>query len=185
MSVAVAAQGWELVDADEIGREVVNSDQDVLRKLVNAFGADVVDADGKLVRSLVAKRTFGDPRGTGTLNSIVHTALISRLKSQIETIRLSDGDAVVDCALVFEWGIEDDFDLVICVHAPQEIRKARIINRDGRSPVEVEGMFRAQLPEDEKIRRSQIAIANNGAAEKMKAYGEMIATLPRLLSGDV
>ncbi len=51
LSKAVEAHGWVLVDADDIGREVVDSDKDVLKKLSDAFGDDVIDTDGKLLRS--------------------------------------------------------------------------------------------------------------------------------------
>ncbi len=185
LAKAVAAHGWALVDADGMGRDVVDSDQDVRDRLADAFGADVIGSDGKLVRPLVAKRAFADASGTETLNSIVHPALVRRLKSFIETIRTRNEHAVVDCSLIFEWGIEDKHDLVVCVHADPETRKKRIMDRDGRSPEEVDGMFRAQLPEDEKIRRSHIAFANDSLPESLTAFGAVVAGLPDLLSNIV
>lgn len=185
LSKAVATHGWVLVDADDMGRDVVDTDQDVRDRLADAFGADVIGSDGKLVRPLVAKRAFADAAGTETLNSIVHPALVSRLKSRIETIRTQNKHGVIDCSLIFEWGIEDDLDLVICVHADPETRKKRIMDRDGRSSEEIDGMFRAQLPEDEKIRRAHIAFANDRVPESLSAFGAVVAGLPVLLSDRV
>ncbi len=98
-------------------------------------------------------------------------------------IRSRKEHAVVDCSLIFEWGIECDLDLVICVYADPEIRKKRIMGRDGRSSEEIEGIFRAQMSEDKKIRCSHMAFANDKAPEILTSYGVLIAEFPRLLAG--
>ena len=175
----MAEQEWVLVDADEIGHEVVEDDPVVLGKLTEAFGRDIIDADGKLERHVVAKRAFADKGKTRQLNDIVHPVLIDRIISRINELRSKKNDAVVDCALIFEWGIEDLFDIVVTVQSHEHLRKERLLKRDGRSSDEIEGMFSAQLPESEKVSRADIVFANNSSPDRIEAYGLMLSELPR------
>jgi len=177
----IEEHGWILVDADKIGREVVENDPSILGKLANAFGQDIIDDNGNLNRHLVALRAFADPRKNQVLNDIVHPALINRLKSRIDELKEEKVHVVVDCALIFEWGIESLFDVVVCAQAHEHIRKERMMKRDNRSSDEVDGMFSAQLPESEKVNRADIVLTNNGSIDRIKAYGLMLSELPQYL----
>ncbi|MFC1551694.1 dephospho-CoA kinase [Candidatus Latescibacterota bacterium] len=178
LAAVLAMQGWALIDADEIGREVVETDPAVLDDLADAFGSDVLDISGKLNRGLVARRAFSSPENTGTLNDIVHPSLIRCLKSQVNELRAENANVVVDCALIFEWGIGGLFDTVVCVQADEELRKKRIMERDSRSPDDIENLFAAQLPESEKIRLSDMVFENNFHTEKIREFGLTLSGLP-------
>ncbi|MFC1692129.1 dephospho-CoA kinase [Candidatus Latescibacterota bacterium] len=176
----IEKHGWVLIDADEIGREVVESSSDILKNLADAFGSDIVDSDGKLDRRLLAKRVFGNIENTNKLNKIVHPPLIKRLKSSIKEVISENRNGVIDCALIFEWDIEDIFDFVICAAADERLRKKRLMERDGRSSEEVENLFSAQLLESEKMRKADIVLKNNDSIERMKIFSKMLAELPRI-----
>ena len=185
LAKAVVDSGWELIDADILGREVVDNDATIRERLTAVFGSDVILDDGSLDRRLIAQRAFASPEATKSLNAIIHPSLINKLISSIAAHDNAGHHCVVDCALIFEWGIETLFEIIVCVYAGQEIRKRRLMARDGRSEEEVEDMFAAQIPEIDKIRRSNIAVGNNGSVVFLKAMGRMIAELPdRLTSGD-
>jgi dephospho-CoA kinase len=177
LAAVLAMQGWAVVDADEIGREVVETDSAVLEDLADAFGADVLNISGKLNRGLVAQRAFSSPENTVKLNDIVHPSLIRRLKSRVGELRSENSNAVVDCALIFEWDIGDLFDTVVCVQADEELRKQRIIARDGRSSGDIENLFAAQLPESEKIKRSDMVFENNFSADKIGEFGLHLSSI--------
>ncbi|MFC1490018.1 dephospho-CoA kinase [Candidatus Latescibacterota bacterium] len=177
LAAELAVKGWALIDADEIGREVVETDPAVLDDLADAFGSDVRNISGKLNRGLVASRAFSTPENTKTLNDIVHPSLIRRLKSQVNVLRVENANAVVDCALIFEWGIGDIFDTVVCVTADERLRKERIMNRDGRSSDDIENLFSSQLPENEKAERSDIVFENNSSTDKIREFGLSLAKL--------
>ncbi len=176
----LARCGWELIDADLIGREVVENDPEVLGSLARSFGSDILDDSGSLQRHLLAQKAFDSPENTRTLNAIVHPALIDRLSARIAESRKRTGHTVVDCALILEWNIKHLFDVLVCVWADEELRKKRIMVRDGRTEAEVMGMFAAQLPEIEKMRLADIVLANNGSAVAIRALGTMLSELPRL-----
>ena len=174
----VARYGGNLIDADEIGREVVEGNSSIIDALVDAFGEDIIGPNGSLDRRLLARRVFVNPEATEKLNGIVHPRLISLLVERIEVLRARGVRTVVDCALVFEWGIEDVFDLVICVQAELERRVERIMKRDGRTRAEIEGVNAAQLPEAEKVRRADLVVTNNGSLERLEAFARMFSLLP-------
>ena len=114
------------------------------------------------------------------LNRIVHPRLVGRLESRIGEFRRDAVDAVIDCALVFEWDMDDRFDLVICVAAEEEARKRRLMARDGRTESEVRDMFAAQLPEPEKMRRADLVLNNTTIGEDaVRRFGALLADAPR------
>jgi len=172
-SEAVAGRGWKLINADDIGRHVVEEDDSILKELADEFGSDIIDSDGTLNRRLLASRAFSNPERTSILNGIVHPRLVERLKEMIGAMRSAGENVVVDCALIFEWRIEKMFDLIVCVAADEPLRKKRLMDRDGRSESDVEGMFSAQKPEEEKAAQSDIVIHNNGASERIKVLGAL------------
>ena len=143
--------GWTLIDADDIGREVVEN-KVILDELAGAFGNDILDKEGRLRRRELGKRAFPDQEKTRMLNTIVHPPLIRLLKRRVDALRTSGGNVVVDCALIFEWEIEGIFDEVICVAADIQLRRERIMLRDGRSAGEFDDLCAAQFTEIEKIR---------------------------------
>ena len=183
LAKTVARYDWNLIDADDIGREVVEENSSIIEALAGAFGNDIVRRDGTLDRRLVARRVFVSPEATARLNSIVHPKLIGLLVERIEVLRAGGVRTVVDCALIFEWGIENVFDLVVCVQADFERRIERIMNRDGRTREEIEGFYAAQLPEAEKVRRADLVIANNGSLERLEAFSRLLSLLPDVMPG--
>jgi len=185
LSREIADHGWELVDVDDLGRTVVEDDAGVLAALAAAFGEDILLGDGSLDRRLLAGRAFASREANAALNWIVHPPLIRRLERRIGELRRDGADAVVDCALVFEWGIGGRFDLVICVAADEETRKRRLMSRDGRSESEVHDLFAAQFPEPEKIRRADLVLNNTDADESMiRRFGALLAEAPRFFPGE-
>lgn len=179
LAKVIASRGWMLIDADLVGREVVEEDEDMLRELARIFGRDILGKDGKLDRRLLARKAFATNENTRKLNRVVHPVLVRRITEKIRDERNAGTHAVVDCALIYEWGIEGLFDLVVCIRADESIRKKRLMERDGRSDEEVERMFSAQLPETVKVQKADIVLTNKDTPENMVIYGLMLADLPR------
>jgi dephospho-CoA kinase len=178
LAAALAEKGWTLVDVDALGREVVEGDGAMLGELARLFGEDIIGQDGKLNRRLLARRAFSTSENTGMLNRVVHPTLIAKVSGVIRRLRDAGKRTVVDCALIYEWGIEALFHVVVCVRADADIRRNRLMERDLRSAEEVERIFAIQLPECDKAIRADIVLANNGPRERLIAYGFMLSDLP-------
>src|ERR1700733_14071320 len=136
-----AAHGAHVIQADMIGRKLMEPGQAVYAGIVDHFGKGVVLPDGRLDRGALAKIAFADGR-VEELNAIVHPAVIARQAKLNEAIFASDPHAVVmvESALIFETnygGTQTDersrwssrFDRIILVTAPEEAKIARFVAR--------------------------------------------------------
>jgi dephospho-CoA kinase len=173
-------RGWQVIDADLVGKDVIAGDNNVIESLSREFGHDIVKPDGTLDRRLLARRAFATAEETAVLNAIVHPALTAHIRDLIADKRNAGSNTVVDCALIYEWGIDNLLDLVVCVHADPELRMNRIMKRDGRTREEIERLFAAQLTEAVKMSRADLVLANNGTEERLESLALLLDCLPRL-----
>jgi dephospho-CoA kinase len=161
--------GAHVIDADEVGRRLMQPGQAVYDRIVEHFGKQIVRADGSLDRRALAELAFGeDPeceRNREELNRIVHPATIAAQEEWMRDIFSADPDAVaiVESALVFEasgeltekasaWpsipGWRRRFDRIILVTAPDDLKIQRFIERSRASS----GADRAMLAKDARKR---------------------------------
>lgn len=176
---AIEQRGWELVDADLLGRDVVETSAALLDRLAAAFGPDIIES-GRLNRGELARRAFKDAETVRRLNGIVHPVLVDELRARLAGLRERGVNTVVDCALIFEWNIEAEFEYVVTVTAEETERIRRIRERDGRPDSVITGIMAAQLPEAEKVRRADIVLKNDRGIDRIETFGRMLAALPDL-----
>ncbi len=162
--------GAKVIDADAIGKEVVETRPEVLHDIVNAFGTQFVDDNGTLKRKELGSFVFQDEQRKKQLNAIVHPHLWKEVLRRIETAR-KEGYAliIVDAALIYETGLDKHFLKVIVVSAPLEQRITRIRARDGLTEDEIRHRFEAQMPLEDKVKRADFVIENDGSLEALKA----------------
>lgn len=159
-------RGAAVVDADELARRAVAPGSAGLRRVVEAFGREVLDAGGELDRAALARRVFADADARARLEAIVHPE-VARLRPAAERAALAGGRpdraiVVHDIPLLFEVGLGDEFDLVAHVHAPAEARRARLVEGRGMAPDEAAARIAAQMPSEEKIPLADVVIDNSG-----------------------
>jgi dephospho-CoA kinase len=163
--VAGLFQRWgaTIIDADQIVREVQAPGGPVLREIVRRFGDEVMLADGSLDRPALRRRVLADPEALAALNGIVHPAVHAR-RAELVDRAASQGARVVvsDIPLLFEAADPSQFDVIVLVDAPEDVRLARLVEHRGLKPDEARGMIRAQLPASDKRPRSDFVIQNDG-----------------------
>ena len=133
-----AMHGAHVIDADRIAHEVLE-EGDVVRQIVDRFGVDMLDADGRIRRRAVADRVFGPmpdhARALEWLEALVHPRVRSRIEAQLAALRARedghDGDAVVvlDVPLLVQAGWADRCDRLVVVSCSEEIRQQRLAAR--------------------------------------------------------
>ncbi|HEX7728646.1 MAG TPA: dephospho-CoA kinase [Terracidiphilus sp.] len=179
------AHGAEVIEADELGRSLMEPDHAVYDEIVRVFGAGVVAADGRLDRAALARIAFSEGR-LQELNAIVHPATIAAQSVWMDEIfaRKPAAVAVVISALIFE--VERDahargeadteladwkrrFDRIVVVTAPDDVKIARYaarIDPDGRNRAAAEADARTrlthQIPDAEKAARADYLLTNTG-----------------------
>ena len=116
--------GFMVIDVDAIGHTVLESEKE---KIISAFGGSVVDETGTVDRAKLGEIIFGNRRNKAVLESILHPAMVKKVK---EIINKSDGNIVINAAILFRMGLHQLCDFVICVKAPFIIRLMRALKRD-------------------------------------------------------
>lgn len=155
----------------ELGAHVI--DADVLARAAIAPGtpghARVLEEFGTVDRAQLRAIVFRDPARREELERIIHPE-VARLRAEQEAQLAQAGVRVVvnDIPLLFEAGLEGDVDLIVLVDAPRAERIRRIVANRGVAADEAELMVNAQMPSEQKRRRSDIVIENDGSIADLK-----------------
>jgi dephospho-CoA kinase len=171
--VAGLFQSWgaAVVDADVLAREVVEPGSQGLREVEKAFAPEpLILADGSLNRPKLASIIFADPTKKKLLESILHPLIRQRWLANLDQLRKSGAKVIAYVVpLFFESTAKmSEIEKVILVSAPEELRIARVIARDGFTREAAELRLKAQLPESQKISRSDYVIVNDGTPQQLE-----------------
>ncbi len=154
-------KGAYIIDGDILAREILEIDKTLLPKLCEAFGYDILNADGvTLNRRALAKKAFSSSENTTLLNSIMHPAINSEIRKQADKAFLKYNTVIVDAAAIIESGFADECDIMLVVHAPEEIRKERIMKRDNLSEEDALIRMNAQMDDKFYLKKATYVISN-------------------------
>jgi dephospho-CoA kinase len=165
----LAQLGATVIYADDLSRDVVRPGLPALAAIVERWGKDVLQADGTLDRARLRGIIFADADEREALNRIVHPEIRRRRSELIAEARnRSDPIVVAVIPLLFEAALQHEFDLVMLIDAPEELRVARLMSR-GRMPIEeARRMMAAQMDPAVKRRGAQIVIDNDSTLEALR-----------------
>ncbi|MBU0984973.1 MAG: dephospho-CoA kinase [candidate division Zixibacteria bacterium] len=152
--------GARIIDADLIGRQVVDNSAALLKKLTRAFGPEILDSSGKLDRRRLAALAFASEAGKRKLNDLVHPYLLRELRAQRRAAEKDHALVVIDAALLLFWEMDEEVDYVLVVHAGEKRRLERLTGR-GISPRDARSRQRAQLPFKEFQKRADHVLMNH------------------------
>ncbi len=170
LAAALRDLGAPVIDADAISRGVVRKGSPALEEIARGFGRVLLGPDGELDRKAMAALVFADPAERARLEAIVHPAVRAGVAAETARLAAAGHDlAFYDVPLLFERGLEAEVDCVVVVHAPRGVQLARLQARDGMTRAEAEARLDAQLPIDEKARRADVVVSNEGDAASLCA----------------
>ncbi|MGB5105436.1 MAG: dephospho-CoA kinase [Candidatus Zixiibacteriota bacterium] len=160
--------GAVVINADDLGKEVVATNATVLKRLKTAFGADNVFTNRKLNRTKLASKAFATEENTAKLNAIVHPALLALLRKQIARHSRSRRTKllVVDAALLFDWKLDRELDVVIVVDSTLKNQLARL-KKAGRSRQDAMQRIKRQIPKYRLRKMADAVICNNGTTDQL------------------
>jgi len=155
-----AKNGYKIIDADRIAREVVQPEGSAYGELLEAFGTEFLLSDGSLDRRRLGRAVFRDAQKLALLNRITHKYIIE------EMVRQSEGEknAVMDAPLPNTFGVPCDKTLYVT--APPAVRIKRIMERDALSEADAKARIRAQ---------DNDAVYRSGADAVLENDGDMAA----------
>jgi dephospho-CoA kinase len=157
--------GVQVVDTDELARQLVKPGQPALNEIQSAFGKNIVAPDGRLHRDELARLVFSDAAARQQLEMILHPRIRECWRAQIETGRGENRAlAVVVIPLLFETQAESDFDKIICVACSAASQRERLLTR-GWTNRQIQQRLVAQWPIEQKIARSNFVVWTEGSPE--------------------
>ena len=159
------ARGAQVVDTDELARQLVQPGQPALAEIQAEFGKSIVASDGRLRRDELAEIIFADAAARQKLEAILHPRIRERWLAQVEIWRKENRAlAVVVIPLLFETRAESHFNKIICVACSTPTQRQRLLSR-GWTPEQIKQRLAAQWPVEQKISRADFVVWTDGALD--------------------
>ena len=164
-----ANAGVPVVSADELSRRAVGPGSEGLADVLQAFGDRVLGPDGSLDRTHMRARVFQDEAARRRLESILHPR-VKELRDVWIRERRAEGNSLVvsEIPLLFEAGLDPEFDVIVVVDAPTDERLRRLVNRRGLDETEVRRIMAVQMDPVEKRRRADHVLVNDGSLADLR-----------------
>jgi len=162
--------GATVIDSDVLAREVVAPGTPALAAITANWGQSVLSPDGSLNRDALRSSVFQDPDELLELNEIVHPEIEKKRDAAIAVAR-AKGDMVVVCVvpLLFEKHMADDYDKIVLVDAPRQLRFERLLKKRGIEEAEALRMIASQMPAELKRARADYVIENIGSITQLQS----------------
>jgi dephospho-CoA kinase len=165
VSALLAARGAVIVDADRIAREVVEPGTPGLSAILEAFGRQVITADGFLDRAALAAVVFADPEARKRLDGIVHPLVRARA-TELAAAAPPDAVVVHDVPLLVETGQASSYDLVLVVEADPATRVSRLVQR-GLTAEDARARIAVQASDEQRRAVADVVLDNSGTQQQL------------------
>ena len=164
-----ASAGVPVVSADELSRRVVEPGSEGLAEVLQAFGDGVLGPDGSIDRARMRSRVFQDETARRRLEGILHPRVRELREAWIGERRAEESPlAVSEVPLLFEVGLDSEFDVVVVVDTPEEERLSRVVRGRGLEEAEVRLIMAAQMDPREKRQRADHVLVNEGSLDDLR-----------------
>jgi len=163
------SKGFTVVDADKMSREMTSAGGKAIPYIREHFGPGFILEDGSLNRAAMRDLVFKDPSKKKILEEGTTKVVLEDIEA-IKKERAASNDKALffDIPLLFETGSEDDYDAVWVVTADYEIRKNRVMARDGIDSSIIDLIMDSQEGEEKKVMLADQVIYNNGSLDELR-----------------
>ncbi len=158
--------GATIVDADEIARQVMDTDGIAYEEVIRHFGCEILDENKNINRKKLAQIVFSDSKKLEQLNQITHPCIFKEMENQI--INAKTPLVCLDVPLLFSSNFPFSCNKTLAVIAPKELRIQRVMERDGATRGAVEARIAAQLSDEDFKKLADYCIYNDGEEEKLR-----------------
>lgn len=158
-------QGYQVIDADQVVHELQEPGGRLYQALLSAFGSAILQEDGRLDRPKLGAMIFGNPELLAQSSQLQNEIIREELAGRRDLLAETEDIFFMDLPLLFELQYEDWFDQIWLVDVTKETQLSRLMARNALSLEEAEKRIAAQLSLQEKRRRADVLIDNNGPRE--------------------
>ncbi|MEO8662911.1 MAG: dephospho-CoA kinase [Bryobacteraceae bacterium] len=161
----LAGLGCHLLQADQIGHELLQPAGDAFAPVVSEFGASILALDGSIDRRRLGAEVFGNPERLAVLNSLIHPHVVKREEEWLGEVEAADPDgiAVIEAAILVETGSFRRFQKLILTVCSEEEQVRRAMGRDHLTEDEVRDRLKRQMPLEEKRKYADYIIDTSAA----------------------
>lgn len=178
----IAGYGLPVIDADQLARDAVLPGSAALIRIVDAFGAAVLNENGTLDRTALAEKIFSESSARRVLESILHPAIKELAQERLEALRREGAPVAFYMApLLVEAGVTDRVDEIWVVYADRDTQLERLQKRDSISREAAEKRLAAQLSMEEKVAYGRIVIDNCGSLSALQVKVEAVLRTEKLI----
>lgn len=170
--------GYPVIDADNISRELVSPGTLAYTEIVNYFGELILNADQTIDRRSLGKIVFASSEQRAVLNDIMHPKVREEINKQFNVLSQTNTVIFADIPLLFESEMQDMFDVVWLIYAPEIMMINRIIERDNLSADEAILRIRSQI--NIEIKKEMASTILNNTGTKNELYYEIDKALIHL-----
>jgi dephospho-CoA kinase len=163
-----AQLGAPVLDTDQIARDVVEPGTPTLTRLVEEFGSDILDEQGRLDRARMRARVFADPQQRKRLEAITHPAI--RQELAVRAQRAQGPYQIHVIPLLIESGRADLYDRVLVVDTTEEEQIKRLMARDNSSLEQARQILAAQASREQRLDAADDVIVNTGTLEDLRKF---------------
>lgn len=172
----LSEKGIDVYDCDAAAKRLMATDKELQEKLSEAVGKNIF-REGKLQKSVLAKFLLASEHNKQAINNIVHPAVAKDFTgSEYQWL---------ESAILFESQFDKrvDFDYIVCVAAPEDVRMQRIMKRDNICKEKALQWIRSQMSQEEMVRKANFTIYNDGNTDIKQAVNIMLTAIYGMQSG--
>jgi len=164
---ALADLGCHLIQADELGHQVMAKGAEAYAPILQQFGQEILDGHQEIDRRKLGAKVFENPELLAKLSAIVHPAVRARSRQLEASFEQEDphGIIVYEAAILIETGSFRDYDRLIVASCTEQQQVERAISRDHLSKEDVENRLRRQMPLEQKVKYADYVIDTSGSKE--------------------
>lgn len=159
--------GATIIDADAIAKEVLEPGQLGYESIVNKFGDDILDSSGNIDRTILAAKVFENSSKLKELEDVVHPEVAGKVQEIRESLP-ADTTVIYDTPLLVEKKLQDQFDQVIVVLAPEPLRTQRLLAR-GLAERDIAARMSKQATDEQRQSVANYVIDNSGTLAQLRA----------------
>ena len=166
--------GAIVIDADAIAKEVLEPGQVGYESVVNNFGEEILDSSGNIDRVILAGKVFGDTTKLKELEEIVHPAVATKV-AQIRESLPAGSLIIYDTPLLIEKSLQQQFDQVIVVLAPEGLRTQRLLAR-GLAQNDIIARMSNQATDEQRREIANYVIDNSSSLVELREEVQKVWT---------
>ncbi len=175
--------GIDVVDADEVARDVVAKGTDGLKRIADHFGQGMLLEDGSLNRAALREQVFADPQQKTWLNNLLHPLIRARMVSQIN--QSTSPYCILSVPLLIENKLTSMCDLVVVVDCPEDMQLARAMKRDGSTEITIKNIMASQASREARLNAADEVLDNSTSLENLvtqveQLHQKLLSTLGRI-----